>query len=201
MDNYKIITQSASNDRLHIEFALAKEIAKAKFQMKSKGFTLIEILIVLVILSITSLLATLAINRLDASQNMEHTGEEILAVINYLQRQAILTNHPYGLVLNGQTVQAYQIQYNPRTSDTIWHQVKLPTADFLLAKTVNLQLHVKDIPDYSPEGLNTLKSILILTPDGKIPDFNLDISSNAAEQVYYRIRSQNSSIELVKIIS
>lgn len=76
----------------------------------NKGFTLIEILVVIVIIGITIGFALIAFGDFGGSKRIIFAGEQIQNTLRLAQQQAILENSTLGLKINNQGYQVLRFQ-------------------------------------------------------------------------------------------
>lgn len=92
-----------------------------------KGFTLLEVMLVVLIIGIVTSLAVYSIVPIGPSRQSKSEAQGLMAAIDYAQQQAILSHQPYGLVINNKGYQFYiyqgtaQGQWQPAPQKT-FHQ-------------------------------------------------------------------------------
>jgi general secretion pathway protein H len=115
---------------------------------RSSGFTLIEILIVLVIIGVISAAVLLSVNLTGRDRELEKESDRLLALVNYAREQAEMQTRDYGIVVHDDGYQF--VAYDTRRrlwrevyEDDALHQRMLPAGlDFKLvvdARPVVLQ--------------------------------------------------------------
>lgn len=115
---------------------------------RSSGFTLIEILIVLVIIGVISAAVLLSVNLTGRDRDLEKESDRLLALVNYAREQAEMQTRDYGIVVHDDGYQF--VAYDTRRrlwrevyEDDALHQRMLPAGlDFKLvvdARPVVLQ--------------------------------------------------------------
>src|SRR5262249_44978229 len=86
---------------------------------RSHGFTLIEILIVVVIIGVISAAVLLSVNLTGRDRDLEKESERLLALVNYAREQAELQTREYGVIFHDD---AYQfVAYDLRRG--VWREV------------------------------------------------------------------------------
>ncbi|KTD09496.1 type II secretion system minor pseudopilin GspH [Legionella jamestowniensis] len=91
--------------------------------MRAKGFTLIEILVVLVIIGITLGFALLAFGDFGASRRVMITAEQFTNYLKLLQHRAIIEMKPFGLTINQNSYQTFRYEqesWKPMSAKSIF---------------------------------------------------------------------------------
>ena len=76
----------------------------------NKGFTLLEVMLVVLIIGIVTSLAVYSMAPIGPSRKAKSEAQGLMAAIDYAQQQAILSHQPYGLVINDHGYQFYIYQ-------------------------------------------------------------------------------------------
>lgn len=129
-----------------------------KYNVNSSGFTLIEILVVVVIASILSVLGIQMIASGSVERNLQQHGRILQSSLEYSCDQATLQNQPYGIKIhkNGYVFTQFVNQQ--------WLDVEL-----------NESLYSKDIADGSIFSLRVEDEPIILSEDvGDLPQIYCD---------------------------
>lgn len=111
---------------------------RASRSCRSAGFTLIEILVVVLIIGIISSAVLLSVNLTGRDRELEKESDRLLTLINYAREQAELQTREYGLLFNDDGYQflAYDVRrglWREVYEDEIFRQRKLPEGlDFKL---------------------------------------------------------------------
>src|SRR5258708_5622718 len=93
------------------------------------GFSLIEILVVLLIMSIVLSFGLLAFGDFGASRNASIQAEELLAYIKVLQYQALLENKAFAIRVNPKGYLSFRFEggaWQPMPSKGIFHPRRFP---------------------------------------------------------------------------
>lgn len=163
--------------------------------MKSNyGFTLIEILIVMVIISITAGIAVITINA-NQHKQFEMLGNRLINLMTLAEQEAMLKPATLGFALTRRSFQFYEYQENTATHQHVWK----PIISNILGKhpipnRTQLMLKIKDkiIPaDGQPQ--------LIISPSGDITPFILEIGKEEDEAYYQIIGKANGEVTLETI--
>ena len=65
-----------------------------------KGFTLLEVMLVVFIIGIITSLAVYSLSPMGPSRQAKSEAQGLMAALDYAQQQAILSHQPYGLKIN-----------------------------------------------------------------------------------------------------
>jgi len=89
----------------------------------NKGFTLLEVMLVVLIIGIITSLAVYSLSPIGPSRHAKREAQGLMNALDYAQQQAILNHQPYGLVISedGYQFYAYQGQWQP-TKDLDFQQ-------------------------------------------------------------------------------
>ncbi len=153
----------------------------------TNGFTLIEILIVVVIISIAVTFAALSVGGFIKARRVEMTAKELAALLPLVSQQAILQPAILGLRIESHRYAFYRFVINPNTDKGEW---RLISRDLILkphdlADNVQLSLRLKESVSllnltkknnpqiiFLPSSDNTA-FILLITNYNKPPRFQL----------------------------
>lgn len=121
---------------------------------KSTGFTLIEIIIVIFIISIMSLAATLNYSNYGAGRDVDNESNRLLQLINLTSQTAMLEQSDLGIGLwrNGYNVW----RYDP--SEKKWNVIKNDRAftEHILTRNLHLELRMNKSSQIVPPSGETL---------------------------------------------
>ncbi len=127
--------------------------AVAKSRSGSRGFTLIEMLIVVFIIGILSAAAMLSVNLTGRDRDLENESDRLLSLVNYAREQAELQTREYGVIFHDDGYQF--VAFDTRRG--LWREVY--EDDSLRLRKLPDGLDVKLIVDARP---------VILTPTSEI---------------------------------
>jgi len=91
----------------------------ASAQRRTRGFTLIEIMIVVVIIGVISAAVLLSVNLTGRDQDLEKESDRLLTLVNYAREQAELQTREYGVVFHDDSYQF--LAYDARRG--LWREV------------------------------------------------------------------------------
>lgn len=153
--------------------------------MRMKGFTLLEILVVMVIMGIILSFATLLIDHSGEVRLMQREARRLASVLMLASQEAVLQAKEIAVLLTPQRYQFYVLeneQWQPIDKDNLLRSYTLPA---------NLQLELR------LEGeIMALKSAkmdqpqLLLLSSGELPLFEIILKSELHRQIHYRLTSQ-----------
>lgn len=133
-----------------------------------RGFTLIEILVVIVIIGITIGFALLAFGDFGASRRVIVNAEQLSSYIKLLQQSAILENNNFGIYINNDGYTTYRLeqgQWQPMPTKSIFHPRSFPNT-----MTVQVQVGSKDKgPDIVVDSSGDLSNFVINLGTDKNP--------------------------------
>jgi general secretion pathway protein H len=77
-----------------------KLVTTAQARSRSRGFTLIEIMIVVVIIGVISATVLLSVNLTGRDHDLEKESDRLLSLVNYAREQAELQTREYGVIFH-----------------------------------------------------------------------------------------------------
>jgi type II secretion system protein H len=86
---------------------------------RSRGFTLIEIMIVVVIIGVISATVLLSVNLTGRDRDLEKESDRLLTLVNYVREQAEMQTRDYGIVIHDDGYQF--VAYDARRG--LWREV------------------------------------------------------------------------------
>jgi len=156
--------------------------------MKSGGFSLIEILIVIVIITLTSLFITLNIGDFTSRpHNITAVAQRIESIFRVAQEQAILQDSQIGVVINTQGYRFVHLMSEQQTGQTQWRPLNKDNllTQYTLPKGYQLAIH----------EMNTQQPQIIFYSSGDITPFQLHIAYDEGPR-YQLIGKGNGEITL-----
>lgn len=132
------------------------------------GFSLLEILVVLLIIGITLTFALLAFGDFGAKRQAQVSAENFIQYIKLIQHQALLEANPWGIVLESKVYRALRFsekqQWSSPKQNNIFKARKLP-------KNIMMSWDTKN---KTHQPLN-----IIIQPTGDMTPFRIQFSSNS----------------------
>ncbi|WP_058500199.1 type II secretion system minor pseudopilin GspH [Legionella gratiana] len=151
----------------------------------NRGFTLIEILIVLVIIGITFGFALISFGDFGESRRILFAAEQLLNTLRLAQQQAILETSTLGLRINNDSYQILQLQNNsqwkPISNKGVYKITYFPENTHITLKT-----HHR-----TPAGMPSI----ILTSSGDMTPFTLHFGSDNEHNVALIVGKSNGSLK------
>ncbi|ASQ45782.1 type II secretion system minor pseudopilin GspH [Legionella clemsonensis] len=153
--------------------------------MHAKGFTLIEILVVLIIIGITISFALLAFGDFGASRRVIITAEQFANYIKLLQHRAIIEMKPFGVSVNQDRYQTFRFEHDiwkPMSERSIFHTQTFPNN--LVMKFQNPKNN-RQSPD------------IIISASGDMTAFTLYFGTTQKPKLATLVGNHNGQIALV----
>lgn len=133
----------------------------------SNGFTLIEILVVIVIVGITLSFALLAFGDFGSQRRIRVAAEQFINYVNFVQQQAILETATLGIMFNQNTYQVVKFQ-PPKTWQAMPKKSVFHLQHFPSDAIIRLDSH---------STINNTPSIII-NASGDMSPFKLNVGSS-----------------------
>lgn len=157
------------------------------FARKSnRGFTLIEILIVLVIIGITFGFALMAFGDFGESRRILFSAEQLVNTLRLAQQQAILGTSTLGLRIDNNGYQVFQLnnnaQWKPISDKGVFKMTYFPQDTHLTLKTQNT----------TPLGTPSI----IISASGDMTPFTLNFGSKQDTSLALLIGKRNGDLQL-----
>lgn len=147
-----------------------------------RGFTLIEILIVIVILSVTMTFAVLNFGDFGKAREARRTAEQLERVMRYLREDAILSTKIIRMTLTPENYRADEYL-------SIKETPKQPLPGFTSGRFANGLL--VSLPAASPQ-----KMIIIFQPSGALTPFKITIGTKKKPHLIQLTGQKNGKIRL-----
>lgn len=150
----------------------------------NQGFTLVEILVVLVIISITIGFAVLAFGDFGKSRRLLFSAEQFINTLQLAQQKAILESKTLGVRIdqNGYQILKYQTKWEPVSNKGLFRMTYFPKDSFIGLKTTN--------------SIQTGLPSIILNASGDMTPFSLQLGTSSDQIIATIIGSQNGSLQL-----
>lgn len=158
--------------------------------MKTRGFTLIEILIVLLIISIVASVASLSIH-FNRKKQMEMLATQIAHVIQLAQNDSLLRSQVLGIALTNHSLKFFNYDEKNQkwilTPEKVFHEKIF--SDGLM---MTLKIQHKTIPiDAEPH--------LIISANGDFPNFEMDVGEKNQPATYKVIGKESGEVYVTPI--
>lgn len=163
---------------------------KLKGHLHVSGFTLLELLIVIVIIGIILTFATLSIHQAGPAAQMAETSQRLAAVLTLASQEAILQGQEIGIYFNKTSYQFYRLEMEK------WQmQQEDIMRPYFFQGCIEAQLQVEG----ENVTLDTAKKIpqVVLFSSGEITPFKLTLICTVDEQYRYQVVGMaNGSIKI-----
>lgn len=153
----------------------------------SKGFTLLEIMLVLMVIAISATIVTMSMGSSKGSQgSAARMGEQLSTVIDYVSDWSTMQGKPVGLQITENTWQLFEWK---KTGQKKYQWQPLETTSRiplkgLWEKTWKIVL--------TPQGLSKAKNRepqIMIMPDGEITPFTLQVIDSQSRDVFFTLKS------------
>jgi type II secretion system protein H len=163
------------------------------------GYTLIEVLIVMLIISIVGGVTVLSINT-NQNTRYKNLAQEITHLLTLGEEQALVQSAVYGMAFNDKSFQFYQ--FDPTAKDQPWR----PLNDKVLGKHsipdgVQITVKVRDKIMRLAKDSTQVQPQLIISTSGDIIPFTILIGKTDSPPRFQIIGNANGSIESAAISS
>lgn len=160
------------------------------------GFSLIDLLFSLVLLSLTLLFAVFMLSRNDRAQLLDNFARQLQIQMSLAHEEAILHNTKFALILENH---GYQFYYLPKGKTANWCPIEADPYLYhtFLPNDFLLQLHV----DQNNLVDNVFKNMprVNFNPQGSITPFTLDMGIENKAPVYRITGAVNGMINIVNL--
>lgn len=141
----------------------------------ARGFTLIEILVVIVIIGIISASIILSMNLTGQDSELQKESDRLFSLFNYTQEQAELQTREYGLLLAPDSYEfvSYDVQrgiWRSVYEDDVLRQRKLPEG-----LTFKLVVEGRAVVLHPPTDLANKSPQVMIFSDGDLTSFQLTL--------------------------
>ncbi len=148
-----------------------------------QGFTLIEIMVVLVIISITVTFATITLLPWWQKRQITEFTQQVVSSMKYLQARAIISQSYFGMTLNETSLQFFQRKNNQWQTDPRLTQINWPNNSEIQLNVAGQTAGIEkksDAPQiiFSPNGVITPFTLLV-----KTSRINYQITANLAGEI------------------
>lgn len=154
-------------------------------KVKSTGFTLLEIMVVLVIISVILSFTTLSLGDGGQLRRIEKTSQRLHAVIQLAQQEAIIKGMELGLVI---TAESYQfVQFTGKTWERLTNDHIFKQHIFPVNTQLSLTVEGEVISIFKENKKKTISPHLIFFSSGEITPFTLILHNDTLAQHGYQL--------------
>lgn len=156
--------------------------------MRTKGFTLLEILVVLVIISITFGFALMSFGDFGASRQAITSAEHFESYLKLLQQQALIEMQPLGVRISSNYYETYhfipEMGWKPFPQNSFFNTQNFPS---------------KVIVDFKGSSISNFKNPhIIIHPSGDLTPFVMNFGTSKKNQIIALIAKSNGELSQVK---
>ncbi len=153
-----------------------------KLQTKTNGFTLIEIMVVMIIIGVILSFATLSIGDGGLAQKLEQEAQRLAALLKLARTEAIMQAKEMGISFDNQGYRFYVLQAQKWQAFTIQDDIFRPRT---LPKGIFTEIHLEGEPIILNQAKNTPQ--LLLLSSGEFIPFEILFIAETDETMRYRI--------------
>jgi general secretion pathway protein H len=146
---------------------------------RAAGFTLIEILVVLFIISIVSTVALLSINR-NTNKEIETYAKQIAQMLALAQEQAMVQSNVVGLMVKSQTLTFTSLHMGDAKQKNTWQPLQ---ESVLGTQKVPSDLQLKVGGGNASDG-NSANPQIIISTNGDVTPFTIYIGKKGEKPLY-----------------
>ena len=151
---------------------------------KSKGFTLIEILVVMLIISIVTTVALLSIRR-NETKEMETLAKNISQMVTFAEEQAMLQSRVLGVAIQSQQLQFASLENSKDNKKTIWHALNDHSlGTYKVPNNVQMTISSGNSKTDIDNDAKELKPQIIISTNGDIIPFTIYLGIKGKKPQY-----------------
>lgn len=159
---------------------------------KANGFTLLELLIVLVIIGVVIAAVALSIHNSGSSQESRSAANIFRARTLYAEQNAILQSTTIGLAISQTGYQFYHLQNKPPSEVIYWQKSDVDALRFQAwPKSMDLSLHLPDSPNALIPNQLPEQPMIVFNPTGGVTPFTLHID-------HFTVRGQENGVVTIE---
>lgn len=165
--------------------------ARRYLRPQTDGFTLIEILVVVVILAVVSVAVMLSTDAIGGARQLAQEADRVHALLGYACEQAELTGREIGLSMNRKGYRFSRLDHSdwvPITNDELRERKWLAGTDVQLSRDGHSVRVIDDFPD---------KPQLVCFSSGELTAFRLDLRLSDLAQGWRLDGAPDGTLKLV----
>ena len=162
---------------------------------QQRGFTLVEILVVVAIIGVLSALVLVSIGTRDTDRKLQADAERLMLVIEQARRASVSRQEVWGMQQDGES---YLFQRLDETSSE-WVDIEdRPFAREPLRNTVSMAVQSEGLTPSSPSSRDLAPQVVVL-PNGELSPFSIRLVDEASDDVWIVESDGLSQTEAFKI--
>jgi general secretion pathway protein H len=140
----------------------------------SRGFTLAEILVVLVIVALVTAVTLLRTTNISSTKSVERFANQLHSYLSVVQEQAILKPGVFGLFLSEQGYSVLELNTEENTWDLASERHSSFWRPKSIAHDIQIALTINSQPSQVPSELSqVIEPQIVFLPSGEITPFNM----------------------------
>ena len=160
-----------------------KSVGKRVSKSRQQGFTLLEIMVVVLILGMSLSVVSLTVGGDDGASLTRKATEEFMLTTNFVAEQTVLNSQIIGLFIEPRPVpDSVDMQWCYRWQlrrDNAWQQASETLKDQCLSPRIQLEMIVENEPyEYDPD-LTPNPPVLVFYPSGESTPFEMAMFESA----------------------
>lgn len=168
---------------------------------QSKGFTLIEILVVMLIISIVSTVALLSI-RSNETREMETLAKNISQMVTFAEEQAMLQSRVLGVAVQSQQLQFASLENSKDNKKSIWHALNNHSlGTYKVPEHVQMTISSGNSKTEIDNNAQDLKPQIIISTNGDIIPFTIYVGMKGKKPQYAIIGDADGYISTKHVTS
>jgi len=167
---------------------------------KAAGFTLIELMIVVLIIGVISAMVVLSVDLTGRDRELEKEGQRVTALLGYVREQAELQTREFGLFCDEHgyqflTFDAYQNVWRPVDEDDALRARDLPSGLSLRLRVEAREVILRRPPNQKNQKENEKVPHVMLFSNGDLTPFELTVERAGEQRSITVVSNESGAIE------
>jgi len=155
---------------------------KAKGRVAQGGFTLVEILVVVVIIAILSAGLLLSVSLTGRDRDLEKESDRFLALLNYAREQAELQTREYGVILQDDNYEFVSYDMHRAVWRSIFEDDALRARKLPYGLDFKLKIDTRQVVLKKPADAKDKTPQLMIFSSGDVTQFEVTIEREGGER-------------------